>query len=119
MNTYEGICKYCGSLMSVIAVSQEAANMVASKNCTCDGARMEEKRERLVANIETICEGGRGMRKMEIQEVEALKHMAMYVLQEDVDSISVSYEHSTIKVWAAGEKIKLKRTAKSEETMEA
>ena len=119
MNTYEGICKYCGSLMSVIEVSQEAATMVASKNCTCDGARMEEKRERLIANIETICEGGRGMRKMEIQEVEALKHMAMYVLQEDVDSISVSYEHSTIKVWAAGEKIKLKRTAKSEETMEA
>ena len=56
---------------------------------------------------------------MEIQEVDALKHMAMYVLQEDVDSISVSYEHSTIKVWTAGEKIKLKRTAKSEETMEA
>ena len=35
MNTYEGVCRYCGSIVSIMADSQEEADQLVTEKCTC------------------------------------------------------------------------------------
>lgn len=119
MGTYEGTCRYCGSLVSVIANSQEEADMVASKECGCENGILEMKREKLFENITEVCLNGRAMRTMNGHEIKVTQTIASQIFEETITNITIGFEHSNIRIWEAGEKIKVKRTVKNEETREA
>lgn len=119
MGTYEGICRYCGSIVSVIAKSQEEADVIASKECGCEGGVLEAKREKLLENITEVCLNGRAMRTMNEREIKVTQMIANQIFEETITSITIGFEHSNIRIWGAGEKIKVKRTVKNEETREA
>ena len=72
MNTYEGVCRYCGSMINIMANSQEEADRLATESCKC----------------------------------------------ADINSVQIGFDHSSIRIWKTGDKIKLKRTAKVETTRE-
>ena len=36
MNTYEGVCRYCGSMINIMANSQEEADRLATESCKCE-----------------------------------------------------------------------------------
>lgn len=40
--TYEGVCRYCGQLQTVIANSQEEADHIITETCNCQGAEYEK-----------------------------------------------------------------------------
>lgn len=57
MNTYEGICRYCGDMKLIIAESQEAADNIISAGCSCGGADEDQKIKKICENAKEIAEG--------------------------------------------------------------
>lgn len=39
METYQGVCKYCGEIQPVMAMDQIDANEKISEECSCGGHR--------------------------------------------------------------------------------
>ena len=119
MNTFEGVCRYCGSMVSILADSQEEADELVTRQCTCEASELEKKKARLMENIKEVCTSSGNMRIMDQGEISAAQIMARWIFEETITGITISFSHSNIRVWESGEKIKVKRTAKVEETREA
>ena len=118
MNTYEGVCRYCGSVINVMANSQEEADRLATESCKCEASELERKRDCLMQNIEDICENF-GIRAMDREEIDAVLLIGDQMFKADINSIQIGFSHSSIRIWKAADKIKAKRTAKVEATREA
>ena len=41
MGTYQGVCKHCGWIQAVMAESQEAADAIIARKCSCGGDTRE------------------------------------------------------------------------------
>ena len=54
MNTYEGVCRYCGSMISIMADSQEEADQLVTEKCTCEASELDRKRDCLMKNLSLI-----------------------------------------------------------------
>ena len=118
MNTYEGVCRYCGSTINIMANSQEEADRLATESCKCEASELDRKRDCLMQNIEDICENF-GIRAMDREEIDAVLLIGDQMFKADINSIRVDFGHSSIRIWKVGDKIKTKRTAKAETTREA
>ena len=118
MNTYEGICRYCGSMINIMANSQEEADRLATESCKCEASELDRKRDCLMGNIEDICENSQSMRAMEREEIDAVLLIGDQMFKADINSVQIGFDHSSIRIWKAGDKIKTKRTAKVETTRE-
>ena len=92
MNIYEGVCRYCGSMISIMANSQEEADRLATESCKCEASELDQKARLLIGD------------KM---------------FRTDINSVQIGFDHSSIRIWKTGDKIKVKRTAKVEQTREA
>lgn len=119
MGTYEGICRYCGSARTVMAESKEEADRLITENCACETGELKRKQERLLQNIEEICTENGNMRAMSEEEIQAVQQIAGWIFMQTIAGITINMDHSSIRIWESGEKIKAKRTAKVEETREA
>lgn len=118
MNTYEGVCRYCGSTINIMANSQEEADRLATESCKCEASELDRKRDCLMQNIEDICENF-GIRAMDREEIDAVLLIGDQIFKPDINSIRIDFSHSSIRIWKAADKIKVRRTAKAETTREA
>ena len=118
MNTYEGVCRYCGSTINIMADSQEEADQLVTEKCSCEASELDRKRDSLMKNIEDICENSQSMRAMEREEIDAVLLIGAQMFKADINSVQIGFDHSSIRIWKAGDKIKTKRTAKVETTRE-
>ena len=119
MNIYEGVCRYCGSMISIMANSQEEADRLATESCKCEASELDRKRDCLIKNIEDICENSQSMRAMEREEIDAVMLIGDKMFRTDINSVQIVFDNSSIRIWKTGDKIKVKRTAKVEQTREA
>ena len=119
MNTYEGACQYCGSMINIMANSQEEADRLATESCKCEASELDRKRDCLMKNIEDICKNSQSMRAMERKEIDAVLLIGDQALRAGINSVQIGFDHSSIRIWKAGDKIKVKRTAKVEQSREA
>lgn len=101
MDIYEGVCMYCGTVEPVMADSQEEANYIVSKKCTCPGALLEERQEQLTQNLQlTIgpeCEEA-GLEAFDADIVDTIAILAKFVLQDRLQQISVACGKTTLKI---------------------
>lgn len=118
MNIYEGVCRYCGSVINIMANSQDEADRLATESCKCEASKLDRKRDCLMQDIEDICENF-GVRAMDREEIDAVLLIGDQLFKADINSIRVDFGHSSIRIWKVGDKIKTKRTAKAEATREA
>ena len=51
MNTYEGVCRYCGSTINIMANSQDEADRLATESCKCEASELDRKRDCMMKNI--------------------------------------------------------------------
>ena len=114
MRTFEGICKFCGSIQPVMAESQEEANVLVSKSCTCAGAELEEKKEKLRQAIDDVAGEGctiYGMRPMSEPVAGLLQDAGLMVMNGKISKITVGVDgvNITINLSAKGQ-VKVKRT---------
>ena len=114
MTTFEGICKFCGSMQPVMAESQEEANVLVSKSCTCAGAEWEEKKEKLRQVIDDVAGEGctiYGMRPMSEPVADLLQEAGMQVMNGKISKVTVGVDgvNITINLSSKGQ-VKVKRT---------
>lgn len=114
MKTFEGICKFCGSMQPVMAGSQEEANVLVSKSCTCAGAEWEEKKEKLRQAIDDVAGEGctiYGLRPMSEPVVELLQDAGTQVMNGKISKVNVGVDgvNITINLSSKGQ-VKVKRT---------
>ena len=57
-DTYEGICRYCGQMQSIIAESQEAADSAVTRNCDCSGSTLAKRDEMIKEAALVLSPGG-------------------------------------------------------------
>lgn len=121
MDTYQGTCKYCGEVKPIMAESQDAADERVSKDCTCGGAKLEELKARLMANINFIARKNesKALSQLSEEQIKMLKRAGSAIIDGNLDKAIFDFGSSKVTIWNAGEKYKVKRTTTREETAEA
>ncbi|NBH61597.1 hypothetical protein D1155_08040 [Anaerotruncus sp. 80] len=121
MDTYQGTCKYCGNMKPIIEESQEAADERVSNECACGGAKLEEVKARLMANINFIARKneGKALSQLAEEQVKLLKRAASEIVDGNCLKAVFDFGSSKVTIWDAGEKYKVKRTTTREEQAEA
>ena len=121
MDTYQGTCKYCGEVKPIMAESQDAADERVSKDCTCGGAKLEELKARLMANINFIARRneGKALNQLSEEQVKMLKRAGSAIVDGILDKAVFDFGISKVTIWNAREKYKVKRTTTREEMTEA
>lgn len=111
MKEYEGICKYCGNIQPVLATNQEAANLIITERCDCGGAEREQQKNKMIENIESICNGrDSGMPQMGEELTQKVISLALLVFDGTAESITVETGKTKIKIARSSGKIKVSRT---------
>lgn len=121
MENYVGRCKYCGYEMTVLAYSQQAADAEAERACGCDGAQKAFKKARFADELEMLA-GARAEEKNFVQvspEVYGvIKKTGNLIIDGEIRSAAFKVDGTTINITATGDKVKVKRVRKHEETGE-
>ena len=121
MNTYEGVCQYCGNIQPVMALDQTDANTKISEECSCGGAELEKRKKRLLQNIrETVGKDAVnfGYSQASPEQEELIIGMALAALHGWIDSAVCKFGGTSVSI-RGGEKVKVQRTdtKKSERTV--
>ncbi|WP_251612977.1 hypothetical protein [Senimuribacter intestinalis] len=121
MDTYQGMCKYCGEIKPIMAESQDAADERVSNECSCGGAKLEGIKARLMANINFISRENKdkALSQLTEEQVKMLKRAAIEIISDKLDKAIFNFGSSKVTIWSTGEKFKVKRTATREEIAEA
>ena len=121
MDTYQGMCKYCGEIKPIMAESQDAADERVSNECSCGGAKLEGIKARLMANINFISRENedKALSQLTEEQVKMLKRAAIEIISDKLDKAIFNFGSSKVTIWSTGEKFKVKRTATREEITEA
>lgn len=104
----EGICKGCGQIQSVPAVTQEEADYKATMSCNCGEADKFRRREKLMRSIEDICitrSEECGFEPIEEDTVDRIKEAARLVFDGKFDKATFSVEGSLITIKRSNEKV--------------
>jgi len=122
MNTFEGVCKHCGSMINIMAINQEDANKQAEDNCQCGGAEREHKYQMIMFNLEGLI--GKRAAENNFKEAEecvqqAVAVMAELVLDQKVSKVTVNLDHSTLNIIGTAKGVKTERTKTRKVTTEA
>lgn len=110
---YEGTCLYCGQKAMVEAISQDTADIVASKRCNCDN--ILKRKANLEYLIDDQCgEYGRnyGMDPLKSEQLEFIKQVGEAVLEDRAEACSIKTGDSivTIKKVKQGARVTRRRT---------
>lgn len=101
MTNMDGICRFCGELVPVLAVDQIDADLKAEESCRCGGLAREKKHKSMINNIEKLfgehCTE-RGYRPVTAETLETIKHGAEGVFNGAVVSISIGLGGTTAAV---------------------
>lgn len=122
MDTYQGICKYCGQTQPIMAMDQQDADQKITEYCDCDGAKFEKKKQQLIENLDyTIGEGAvnMGIKKVSEGQESLITEMAMAVLEGKIEKATCQIDSTVITITMASDKCKVKRTDKKAMTLEA
>ncbi len=121
MDTYQGACKYCGEIKPIMAESQAAADERVSNDCACGGAKLEEIKARLMANINFISRKNeeKALSQLTEEQVKLLKRAGAEIVNDNCNKAVFDFGGSKVTIWEAGEKYKVKRTTTREELTEA
>ena len=97
-----------------MAESQEEANVLVSKSCTCAGAEWEEKKEKLRQAIDDVAGEGctiYGMRPMSEPVADLLQEAGVQVMNGKISKVTVGVDgvNITINLSSKGQ-VKVKRT---------
>lgn len=120
MDTYQGTCKYCGDIKPIMAESQEAADERVGNECACGGAKLEEVKARLMANINFISRKNekKALSQLVEEQVKLLKRTAAEIVDGNCYKAVFDFGGSKVTIWEAGGKYKVKRTTTREEQAE-
>lgn len=120
-NSFMGRCEYCGKEMGIMAESQEEANRIIAKECSCGGARqaedIERKKQELHAQLAqltgTDCEE---LNFIPLPEElrDILNQIGEAVVDGRIQQINMK-AYGTQIVIRGGEKIKMTRSYKYEQ----
>lgn len=111
--TYEGICKYCGSMQPVMARDQAEADMLISRMCTCKGAEEQDKRDRICANASEITEG------LDPAITSMMATIGCFVQSGIISKATIKVENITLNVSInANDQVKFKRKETSEKELQ-
>lgn len=114
MQIFDGICRYCGQLTSVMAESQEDADDIVTMQCTCEDATLEQRKEKLFDNLDEIIGDGAetyGMEPLPQDVRPALMNIGVLVMKEQIQAASINVGGTAvkIKITAKGQ-VKVSRT---------
>lgn len=120
MDTYQGKCRYCGQEQPVMAASQEAADDHVSDNCDCGQASVEQKKSRLMAEINRIAKASENpaFDTLDEDKIRLLRQGGRDVLEGMCQGAAFEFHDSKVRIWNANGKYKVKRTGSREETAE-
>lgn len=113
MGTFEGVCKYCGSIQPIMAMDQTDADEKISMECPCDGAEKERRLELIKRNVrmtvgaESVEFGYRQLGEAQERLVEA---MAMAVFDGQAEKITLRIENVNISVKDVDGRVKIQRS---------
>lgn len=101
MQTYEGVCQYCGEIRPVMAADQTDANHKITADCACGGAQKAEQKRKLLANIEQIA--GDGASQMGFAAVDEnlrrwLEAAGNLVLDDQIDKAAIQIGTTKIEI---------------------
>ncbi len=113
----EGYCKHCGQARIVRANTEEEANYIATRDCSCEGAEIEAKVEAAEAALEYVAQS-ENMCRIEGNLLTLIKATIPYIVEGDIGSVSFKLSDSTLSI-KSGEKIKIKRKRDYTVNMEA
>lgn len=122
MDTYQGICKYCGQIQPVMAMDQTDADQKITECCNCDGAKHEKKKQQLLENLDyTIGEGAANMGFKRVSEGQEslITEMAMAVLEGKLEKATCQIDSTVITITMSSDKCKVKRMDKKTMALEA
>jgi hypothetical protein len=101
MVTHEGICRFCGLYIPVLAVDQVDANNKAEAECNCGGLAKERKHKTMLENIEKLfgepCVQ-RGYSPVSAETLETIRAAAEGVFNGSVLSVSIGLGGHTATV---------------------
>ncbi len=125
MNTFEGICEYCGRSEILMAEGKEEADRTVTENCACGGYRQQQRAELLMEYIDDITKENteKNFRAMEDAQVIGIKDAAAGVVYGHFDEVKISVVGSVVVIKSIinknGERgAKITRKAVSEEEAE-
>lgn len=101
MMTYKGRCKHCGTVELIMAESQEAADAIIARKCSCGGYVKEGRLLQLNAAIrDTVGEecGVYDLQPLEDGVVEFLYSAGILVVENRIQKISVDVDGATVKI---------------------
>lgn len=113
MNTYEGVCKYCGSIQPIMAMDQTDANEKISDQCSCEGAERERRLELIKRNVQMIVGDESvefGYRQLDKEQEQLVEAMAVAVLDGKAERITLRIENVNISVKDADGRVKIQRS---------
>ena len=96
-----GVCKGCGQLIEVEAVTQEEADQKAILACNCGEAESIRKREDLMNVIDSVCgpdSAGKGFDPVEPTTIERIKEAAGLVFEDKFEKATFSVAGSVITI---------------------
>lgn len=101
MMTYQGVCKHCGWIQPVMAESQEAADAIIARKCSCGGdARegcLQQLNEALRSTVGEDC-SVYDLQPMEEDVVDFLYAAGILVVDNRIQKISVDVDGAAIKI---------------------
>lgn len=120
MENYLGKCQYCGNEQPILAESQETADEQVSNRCDCGRASTAQKKARLMERINYIAKGeySPAFEQLTEPQIKMLRQGGQDVIDGKCQAVILVVEDSKIKIWADGEKFKVKRSGSREEAVE-
>lgn len=117
MGIMNGACPYCGQVIAVKAMDQRDADLKAADKCGCDESKRAQRFKEANTYLQQITTGEdcRESGFMELSEKQMqLASLALEtVCKNNVSSVQISLEDSTLKISAKAEgKIAVIRTKK-------
>lgn len=117
--TMTGVCRYCGQVQTVVAASQEEADMLAMEGCNCEAAIRHQRRKLAVEKIEmlkTLPEEQTGFRPVSEELCILLKMLGGKMADGKLDSIALTAEGRRISMRLKQDTIRItqQKSVKSE-----
>lgn len=117
MEMMNGTCPYCGQVIAVKAMDQRDADLKAADECNCEKAararRYKEANSYLQQLIAGECCRSAGFVELTLKQIQLASLALESVCKDDVPSVQINFEDSTLKIAAKAEgKIAVTRTKK-------
>lgn len=121
MNTYEGVCRFCGETEILMAESQEEADDQVTRQCRCKGWKKVKRSEEIEQTIWKLCAENWvcNFPKVDDETTILIANTAVAVNDGQIEKATFSVAGTTITMQPSGDRVKVVRQAKTEKSEEA